>query len=72
MTGLKILDWHRVRTWYRHIASGQHTTAVEIESQPKFKNMFIYATEKPKELTFNFLRISYSRVLIYSNVKTIY
>ena len=65
ISGLKLLDSNRKRTWDRHVASDQHKTAVDIESQPRPENMFTFAAQKAKELTMNFLRILYSCLLMY-------
>ena len=65
VSGLKLLDSNRKRTWERHLKSDQHSAAIALETQPSPHTMFDYAAQKAKEYTMNFLRISYACLQMY-------
>ena len=61
----KKLTYHHGRQWSRHVNSRMHIAALDIEKSRNLGSMFTAQAIKAKEITFNFLRISYACICMY-------
>ena len=59
------LDEHKKRTWERHLQSQMHKQAQNLESQPDISAFISAGAQKAKMLTQNFLRLTYSAILMF-------
>lgn len=59
------LDEHKKRTWERHLQSQMHKQAQDLESQPDISGFFSAGAQKAKMLTQNFLRLTYSAIMMF-------
>ena len=65
VSGGRRLDENKKRTWQRHLNSNMHQESQDLEKQPDISSYFTAGAQRAKLLTQNFLRLSYSAILMY-------